>query len=174
MERTDGNANRSQPQRGRRIHGDLYLAGGYLNGEEPTNDFWQYDPRTNHWTELPSMRDPRGAGGTVAIGNKLYVAGGAPQTFGVSSPVTPYGTLEIYDFKSGEWSFGPNMPDPRHHVASAALNGEMYVAGGRDDTDHSSGEFNRYDPVAEESGRSSLICPSAPRRWEWSRSMARS
>jgi hypothetical protein len=130
-------------------HGDLYLAGGYLNGEEPTNNFWQYDPQTNKWTQLPSMRDPRGAGGTVVIGDKLYVAGGAPQTFGVSSPVTPYGTLEIYDFKTGEWDFGPEMPDPRHHVASAALDGKMYVAGGRDSTDHSSDEFDRYDPVAE-------------------------
>jgi N-acetylneuraminic acid mutarotase len=131
-------------------HGDLYLAGGYLNGEEPTNNFWQYDPRTKQWTELPPMHQPRAAGGTVVIGDKLYDAGGAPQTFGVSSPVTPYGTLEIYDFKTKTWSFGPDMPDPRHHVASAQLGGKMYVAGGRDATDHSSNEFDRYDPETEE------------------------
>jgi len=126
--------------------GKLYLAGGYLDGEEPTTDFWQYDPRTDRWTQLPSMHQPpRAAGAVAVIGHRLYVAGGAPQTFNVSSfPV--YDTLEIYDFDEGKWSFGAPMQIGRHHISGAAVDGKFYVAGGRGDKDHSLTVFESYDP----------------------------
>jgi N-acetylneuraminic acid mutarotase len=132
--------------------GDLYLAGGYLDGDEPTNEFWRYDPKSDDWTRLPSMSKPRGAAGTAVVGNKLYVAGGAPKTFGVEAPGSPYGTLEIYDFKTETWSTGPDMPVPRHHLVAAGLEGDLYVVGGRAgllDTNNDvppTGEFDRYDP----------------------------
>lgn len=130
--------------------GKLYLAGGYLNGEEPTTDFWQYDPKTNRWTQLPSMHQPpRAAGAVGVIGHKLYVAGGAPQTFNVSSfPV--YNTLEIYDFDTGEWSFGAPMHVGRHHISGAVVGGKLYVAGGRGAKDHSLNIFESYDPKTNE------------------------
>jgi N-acetylneuraminic acid mutarotase len=130
--------------------GKLYLAGGYLDGEEPTTDFWQYDPKADRWTQLPSMHQPpRAAGAVAVIGHKLYVAGGAPQTFNVSSfPV--YDTLEIYDFDTGKWSFGAPMKIGRHHISGAAVGGKMYVVGGRGDKDHSLRVFERYDPATDE------------------------
>lgn len=126
--------------------GKLYLAGGYLNGEEPTTDFWQYDPKTNRWTQLPSMQQPpRAAGAVAVIGHKLYVAGGAPQTFNVSSfPV--YDRLEIYDFDTGKWSIGAPMQIGRHHISGAAVGGKFYVVGGRGEKDRSLDVFERYDP----------------------------
>ena len=147
--RTPTGLNHSQPAAYR---GDLYLAGGYIDGDQPTNRFWRYDPRKNRWTELPPMRQPRGAAGTAVVGDKLYVAGGAPQSFGVSISGEPYGTLEIYDFKTNTWEFGPDMPVPRHHAAAAGLGGKLYVAGGRaglldlNNSTPPSDEFDRYDP----------------------------
>jgi N-acetylneuraminic acid mutarotase len=135
--------------------GDLYLAGGYLDGDEATDQFWRYDPETNEWTEMPPMDLARGAAGTAVIGDKLYVAGGAPKTFGVSASGSPYGDLEIFDFKTGEWSRGPDMPMPRHHLVAAGLDGKLYVVGGRAgllDTNNDippTGEFDRYDPKTE-------------------------
>jgi Kelch motif len=130
--------------------GKLYLAGGYLNGEEPTTDFWQYDPKANRWTQLPSMHQPpRAAGAVAVIGHRLYVAGGAPQTFNVSSfPV--YNTLEIYDFDTGKWSFGAPMQIGRHHISGAAVGGKLYVVGGRGEKDRSLNTFERYDPATDE------------------------
>ena len=136
--------------------GDLYLAGGYLDGDEATNRFWRYDPETNEWTELPPMTLARGAGGTAVVGDKLYVVGGAPNTFGATAQGSPYATLEIYDFRTGEWSRGPDMPVPRHHLVAAGLGGKLYVVGGRSgllDTNNDvppTGEFDRYDPKTEE------------------------
>ncbi|HEY6730305.1 MAG TPA: kelch repeat-containing protein [Solirubrobacterales bacterium] len=129
--------------------GKLYLAGGYLEGEDPTGNFWQYDPATKKWTKLASLPQPTAGGASVVIGDKLYVAGGAPQTFN-TGPVSPYADLQIYDFKTGEWSFGPEMPNPRHHVGAAALGGDLYVAGGRGEEDHSLDTFERYDSATEE------------------------
>ncbi len=54
--------------------GKLYLAGGYLDGEDPTANVWQYDPETDRWTQLPDLLQPSAAGAVVAIGDKLYVA----------------------------------------------------------------------------------------------------
>jgi len=129
--------------------GKLYLAGGYLDGENPTGNFWEYDPASREWTKLAPLPRPTAGGATVAIGDKLYVAGGAPQTFNVGS-VAPYPELQIYDFGSGEWSLGPDMPSPRHHVGAATLGGDLYVAGGRGEQDHSLATFERYDPAGEE------------------------
>jgi N-acetylneuraminic acid mutarotase len=137
-------------------HRDLYLAGGYLDGDEPTNQFWRYDPAADEWTQLPSMLKPRGAAATAVVGDKLYVAGGAPRTFGVTAAGSAYGALEIYDFETGRWSIGPDMPVPRHHLVGVGLNGDFYVVGGRAgllDTNNDVppvGEFDRYDP---DSGR---------------------
>lgn len=130
--------------------GKLYLAGGYLDGEEPTTDFWQYDPKANRWTQLPSMHQPpRAAGAVGVIGHKLYVAGGAPQTFNVSSFVI-YDTLESYDFDTGKWSFDAPMHIGRHHISGAVVGGKLYVVGGRGKVDRSLNIFERYDPATDE------------------------
>ena len=84
--------------------GKLYLAGGYLDGENPTDNFWQYDPATDEWAKLAPLPRATAAGSSVVIGDKLYVAGGAPQTFGASAPVAPFPDLQIYDFATGECS----------------------------------------------------------------------
>lgn len=126
--------------------GDLYLAGGYLEGADATSNFWRYDPRTGKWTRLPPMRQPRGAAASAVIGDKLYVADGAPQTFGVSNPSGPYETLEIYDFQTRGWSSGPNAPFAVHHVNAAVLEDKLYMAGGRLSGGESSDEFFRFDP----------------------------
>jgi N-acetylneuraminic acid mutarotase len=145
--------NHSQPVAYR---GDLYLTGGYLDGDVPTDGLWRYDPEDDRWRELPPMGLPRGGAGTAVVGDELYVAGGAVQTFGVSLEGSAYDRLEIYDFEDETWETGPDMPVARHHTVAIGLGGKLYVAGGRAgllDTNNDtppSDEFDRYDPVAEE------------------------
>ena len=149
LERADPASDRPQPRAGGAYDGKLYLAGGYLEGDEPTSNFWEYDPRNSEWTKLPPMGRPRGRAAAAVIGDKLYVADGAPQTYGVSNPSGPYESFEIYDFGSGRWSSGPDAPVAVHHVSATALDGDFYMAGGRTDPEASSDEFVRYDPAAE-------------------------
>jgi N-acetylneuraminic acid mutarotase len=126
--------------------GDVYLAGGYLEGVEATSNFWKYGPRSNRWTRLPPMRQPRGAAAAAVVGDRLFVADGAPQTYGISNPDGPYDTLESYDFKTKSWSSEPDAPLAVHHVSATAVGGKFYMAGGRTDPQESSSEFHSYDP----------------------------
>jgi N-acetylneuraminic acid mutarotase len=129
--------------------GDAYLAGGYLEGAEATSNFWKYDPGANRWTEMPPMEKPRGAAAAAVIGDKLYVAVGAPQTYGVSNPEGPYDSLESFDFETGTWSAEPPAPLRLHHVTAAGLGGKLYMAGGRVDAEASSDAFLSYDPSTQ-------------------------
>ena len=95
------------------------------------------------------MRQPRGATGAAVIGDNLYVAGGGPNAF-PEGYVESYSTLEIYDFETGRWGGGPDMPSGRHHVAAAALDGKLYVLGGRNEVDLTLDTFERYDPETQE------------------------
>ncbi len=126
--------------------GDIYIAGGYLDGAEPTSSFWRYDPRADAWTRLPPMGAPRGAAAAAVVGHKLYVADGAPQTYFISDPQGPYRTLESFDFETGEWSHEADPPVAVHHAVATALDGVLYMAGGRTDPQRSSDEFSSYDP----------------------------
>jgi N-acetylneuraminic acid mutarotase len=63
--------------------------------------------------------------GLVAIGKRLYAAGGYGPAGGEIR------ALEIYTPKRDRWRSGPPMPTGRNHVAAAALEGEMIVTGGR-------------------------------------------
>jgi Kelch motif/Galactose oxidase, central domain len=127
-----------------RHDGEVIVASGYIDGAHSTNRAWAYSPRTKEWRELPSMHFPRGAAGGAVIGDRLYVAGGVYE-FG--SEYTPMHSMEIYDFDDEEWTVGPPMPTARHHVGAVALDGKLYVAGGREPNDLSLDAFEEYDPA---------------------------
>ena len=123
--------------------GQLYVSGGYPDGN-PKAGLWRYSPRTRRWTQLPSMRTPRGGHAAAIIGGRLYVVGGGPRTFPNES-AAPRQTLEIYDLARRRWTPGP-IPTGRHHVAATAHRGKLYVIGGRTPRDFSMRTVDRYDP----------------------------
>jgi N-acetylneuraminic acid mutarotase len=145
--RTPAPLNHTQPASYR---GDLYLAGGFLGGADPTARFWRYDVAGDRWTELASMRQPRGGVGAAVIGDKLYSVGGGENEFYYEGLVEGTPTLEIYDFRTGVWTQGPDMSHPRHHVTAGALNGKLYVVGGRSMERQALPIVERYDPRTEE------------------------
>jgi N-acetylneuraminic acid mutarotase len=116
--------------------GSMYVLGGYTgfpeNGPlhglavDETGRFFRYRPLTDTWTELTPMPTSRGALGAAVIGHRLYAVGGFSAALGTLA------RLEIYDFRTGRWSRGPDMRTPREHLAAAALEGDLYVFGGRD------------------------------------------
>lgn len=123
-------------------HGDLYVMGGYsgANGlSKPVASLYRYHPATDRWSQLPSAQSARAAHTMVAIGDSLWVAGGARDGKALK-------TLETYHFPSREWAFGPNMKTAREHLTGAATGGYFYVLGGRA---RGKGNFKvaeRYDP----------------------------
>jgi N-acetylneuraminic acid mutarotase len=128
--------------------GDLYLAGGYIDGSDPTGRFWRYDIDGDRWSELPPMKYPRGGLGAAVIGDKLYTVGGGPNEF-FEGAVEGDGTLEIYDFDTGEWSQGADMPHRRHHLSAGAVDGKLYAVGGRSGDQQAMTVVDRYDPETD-------------------------
>jgi hypothetical protein len=58
-----------------------------------------------------------------------------------STPVTP--TVEIYDIAKNSWALCRPLPEARHGVQLAVVEGKLYAIGGCDK------EFRAYDSVYE-------------------------
>jgi hypothetical protein len=125
--------------------GRVYVHGGYTAPgglEDPTGALLRYDPERNRWRRLRSSLAPRAAHAVAVIGDRLYAAGGANDSGSLRS-------LEVYDFRGGRWSSGPDFPGPaRNHTTGVASGGHFYVLAGRDSGNYAVAE--RYDPKRRE------------------------
>ena len=135
--------------------GKLYLAGGYLDGEEPTSE--RSGSTTRGPTAGPSCPrccQPSAAGAVAVIGDKLYVAGGAPQTFDVSWPDQPLQRprdLRLQDRRMviRRADAAPAPPRRRGGAGRQALRGRRTRVVGGTEADRSLDIFERYDPATD-------------------------
>jgi N-acetylneuraminic acid mutarotase len=106
------------------VNGKLYSLGGQPN----TNLTLEYDPVANRWTEKMRMPTSRGGGAAAVIGTKIYVVGARPDVAAAAA-----NAFEVYDVAMDSWATLPKLPGPnlRNHLAAAAIDGKIYVAGGR-------------------------------------------
>jgi N-acetylneuraminic acid mutarotase len=112
--------------------GKVYVVGGFLDSQwTPSNRLFIYDPLKNQWHEGKQMPTARGALTANFINGILYAVGGQSFLSSSSSPSGILATNEAYDSASNTWITKPSMPTARHHAASAAFNGKLYVIGGR-------------------------------------------
>ncbi len=125
-------------------HGKIYAFGGFVYPPSgppawvPIDNAWEYDPVNDTWKALAPMPIKRGSPVAVAVGNKIYVIGGAALLPGSTeiavSPNVPQmsvGNVEEYDPETNTWRERSPMPTPRNHAAIGAVNGKIYVIGGR-------------------------------------------
>lgn len=123
--------------------GDVYVFGG--RSDNTTSDrVFRYSVTRRRWTELARMPGPRVAGAGATIGDRFYFAGGALAN-DINVP-DPFRTLLVYDFRTNQWRQAAEMPTGRHHTAAAALDGKLYVVGGRRGKNLALNAVERYDP----------------------------
>ena len=101
----------------------------------------------------PSISYDHAGGASGVIGGKFYVTGGGTNQ------------LDVYDPATNRWIVKAPMGSPRWQVASAVLNGKLYVIGGiRMNADGSSTTVpttNVYDPATNTWGlKARLPTPS--------------
>jgi N-acetylneuraminic acid mutarotase len=122
----------------------MYVFGGFdlpaagPPGWNPVNDAWEYDPATDSWRSLPAIPTSRGGGVAAVVGGKIYVIGGAGPTPDASAPaIRPrqpqrsLSTVEEYDPATNKWRARAPMPTPCNHMGGEAVNGKIYIIGGR-------------------------------------------
>ena len=129
-------------------NGKIYVMGGFVAPAdtaiplgaawEPIDNAWEYDPAADSWKSLAPLPGKRGSAVAVEVGGKIYVIGGATTMEGSKDPFfTAFGparvlsTNEVYDPATNKWESRKPMSVPRNHAFGGAVNGKIYVIGGR-------------------------------------------
>jgi hypothetical protein len=99
--------------------GQLYVAGGSLNGSRMLSSCECYDSRSGMWSRLPDMPTERGyLSAAFAVDGCLYVAGGH-ETNGFGGP--PLSVVERFDVRAQRWEQAPDLELARSDLACAFL-----------------------------------------------------
>ncbi len=115
----------------------LYAAGGVTQTAAVTSAFLAYDPGADEWTPMPDMPDARSGHAMVAVKDALYVVGAAP-------------VVTVYAPATNEWTTRSAPAEAaRRGAAAAALDGRIYLMGGRDADGVVSMRVDVYDPEAD-------------------------
>src|SRR6476661_3074026 len=129
-------------------NGKIYVMGGFVAPSDtalplgaawqPIDNAWQYDPAADTWKSLAPVPTKRGAAVAVEVAGKIYVIGGATTVAGSKDPYfTFFGpslvltTNEVFDPATNKWENRRPMSVARNHAYAAAVNGKIYVIGGR-------------------------------------------
>ncbi len=129
-------------------NGKLYVIGGFVPPKdtqiptggawEPIADVWEYDPAADSWKSLAPLPTKRGAAVAVEVAGKIYVIGGATTVTNSKDPYfTFFGpslvltTNEVFDPATDKWESRKPMSVARNHAYAAAVDGKIYVIGGR-------------------------------------------
>ena len=82
----------------------------------------RYDPETNTWSDVPSLKMAVTSPAVVACDGALYVTGGAILEDGDGIEL-----VQKYDTKTWKWTEVSGMLIPRSGSAACVLNGYIYV-----------------------------------------------
>jgi len=130
----------------------IYLVGGFA-GNHPgpsTRHVWKYDIAANRWSAAPPLPMDRGAGAAVILGRQLHFFGGGTRLAAIVDIIDQGSHYALaFDGRSG-WTSRAPIPNPRNHLAGAALGGKIYAIGGqhhRDEVLGDLGEVDAYNPA---------------------------
>lgn len=100
----------------------LLVCGGYDRGE-CLKVVESYDPSTNLWEALPSMKGARGRFNIAVVGKEVFAVGG-------SNGTTELCTVEKFDPVENKWTRVAGLPVARSNAGVCELNGKVYCIGG--------------------------------------------
>lgn len=132
----------------------VYLAGGFVGDHPspPTDHVWVYDLAADRWSPGPGLPERIGGGALVELSGRLHFFGGSVRRGATYLRDSP--RHWVLDVKAGSqtWVEAAALPEPRNHIAGAALNGEVYAIGGQLLGDEVAGNqrlVHAYDPASD-------------------------
>lgn len=116
----------------------IYVFGGDTTRQMTSTE--RMDLPTGRWSLLPVMLNTgRFLIASAVTGNRLYAIGGWDREYRTLSSV------EVYDQKTGNWSYVAPMNKGRHAATAQVYGGQIYVVGGT--KSEAEGSIEIYDPV---------------------------
>jgi len=133
------------------LNGKIYVIGGYLEGWIPVDTVYIYDPKDGEWVEGPRLPRAKAAFTAQVVDGKIYTVGGASTRVEGGRRVDEVlGVNEYLDPATNTWHIAAQMPTIREHLASAVVDGKIYIIGGRVLTLESNTDVNEvYDPKTD-------------------------
>jgi len=159
-------------------NGKMYVFGGAVQRKPggptqyPIDNAWEYDPAADAWRALAPMPIRRMAAAAVEVGGKIYVIGGAGpwpglenEPLGGESPHRIVDANHMYDPAANTWQPRQTLPTPRTHMYAGAVNGKIYLIGGRVGsmqvvTGSTTDLVEEYDTAADRWGAVKLRMPT--------------
>ena len=159
-------------------NGKMYVFGGAVQRKPggptqyPIDNAWEYDPAADAWRALAPMPIRRMAAAAVEVGGKIYVIGGAcpwpgleNEPLGGESPHRIVDANHMYDPAANTWQPRQTLPTPRTHMYAGAVNGKIYLIGGRVGsmqvvTGSTTDLVEEYDTAADRWGAVKLRMPT--------------
>ncbi|XP_051878526.1 kelch-like protein 20 [Pristis pectinata] len=122
------------------LDGYVFAVGGW-EGTSRLDSIECYNPHTNAWRFLESMKIAVTSPAVVALQGLLYVAGGAVLEDGDGMNL-----VQVYNPKTNTWSEVAPMQIPRSGSVACVLQGKIYVIGGWHASTENTNKVEQYDP----------------------------
>lgn len=110
------------------VNGKIYAIGGTPDSQAALPTVEEYNPLTDTWTRKADMPTPRISLSTSVVNGKIYAVGG--WVWKGRGVTRVFSTIEAYDPQADTWTKKANMPTPRSHLSTSAVNGKIYAIGG--------------------------------------------
>lgn len=132
----------------------VWIVGGYVDDHPgpATRHVWKFDTVRRTYSPGPELPAPRGAGAAAVVGRELHFYGGTNRVAGsTADPDQP--DHWVLNLDGGTtWAPRAPLPNPRNHLAGAALDGKVYAIGGQYNENENTGlqtDVHRYDPATD-------------------------
>ena len=102
--------------------GKIYALGG-VSDKKISSACHAYDPHTDKWKQIASMKSARRNVTSVVFGGKIHVIGGKGENGEVVNVV------ERYDSFKDCWSYGPSLNNATDCAAAVVVRSKLYVLG---------------------------------------------
>ncbi|MBW3536256.1 MAG: hypothetical protein KY395_00615 [Actinobacteria bacterium] len=112
--------------------GRLWVIGGYgVDGRTwvPKAEVWSLGPTDRRWKSEPPLAHARGALAGTMNEETIVAIGGS--TVGDGSPQSVSRVVEFLKPDSTRWERGPDLNDPREHLAAVTTGDRVLAIGGR-------------------------------------------
>jgi influenza virus NS1A-binding protein len=123
--------------------GQVWVVGGYGEGDPPVDVVERYDPFADAWSRGPALPEGRAQAGAAVLHGVLYVVGG-DVAFGEGERVTASGVA--FDPRKHRWTPITPLPAPRDRLRLIAAGDYLYAIGGATPSKDSLAAVDRYDP----------------------------